>query len=784
MNKHGNKRKKALLISLSSVAILAVGLLSFIKGPNTTRIKALDDPYTLDITGLKKDNTVLKTTNGNDIEFLIGRYGEGTFLTDGYIQNVTPISGIQSLSVAFTTTEADLTISFGWYYGDYYVTDGIVNSEHTIYEFGDLGPSFFKIENKCGATLKTTEIEITYSCSETHTPVGYTNVEYTLASNGLSYYVSGYKEGISKAIILSEYNGLPVTEIGDGAFQSCPTLTTVEIPNSVSTIGIGAFVLCESLQTVTIPSSVTSIEAHAFYRCESLRSIVLPDSVNSLGYQVFGDCISLVSIRLSKNISVIPESTFSWCTSISSFVVPDSIREIGDHAFEGSSLHAILIPDTVDTIGVGAFDRCALAAAFYEGSESEWNSINFGTDNDELFSSLIEHETNVNRFDHVINEIISYDVTNDNRVFSLKIIDKTISSFEFETELPGLNIVSLGFDAFTDCLSLESIVIPDSVLVIDRRAFNNCTSLASAILPNGISSIYTGTFYSCSSLLSIDIPDSVVSIGSSAFSNCSNLVSVRLPSTLSILGDTSFSSCRSLTSIIIPDGITTIYSGTFSGCSKLKSVIIPASVTLIGEGAFYSCYLNFVFYKGIELEWDSIDVRDDNDLLLNANVEFETGVSTITKVVTSKCSYEITNDNRVMNLKVIDRSITSFNFDTELPGLTVLSLDYEAFYWCDSLNSIELPNTVISIPYYGFYACKSITSIVIPDSVTSIGWYAFSGCSSLSSIYIPSTVSEIGGYAFQYCNNLTIYCEASTKPAGWNDNWNPGGRPVVWGYSA
>ena len=128
MNKHGNKRKKALLISLSSVAILAVGLLSFVKGPNTTRIKAIDDSYTLDITGLKNGNTTLKTSNGNDIEFDVNRYGEGVFLTNGYIQNVTPISGIQSLSITFDSLNADLTISFGWFSTEYYLTDGIINS--------------------------------------------------------------------------------------------------------------------------------------------------------------------------------------------------------------------------------------------------------------------------------------------------------------------------------------------------------------------------------------------------------------------------------------------------------------------------------------------------------------------------------------------------------------------------------------------------------------------------------------------------------------------------------
>ena len=222
--------KKILLLStLAVVGVLSIGAVSFLtsnKDDQASRLKASGEPYTLNITGLKSGNTTLTTTDGNDISFEINRYGEGVFLTDGYIKNVTPISGLESLTVSFTTLNADLTISYGWFYDDYYVTDGIVNSESATYEFGEQGPSFFKIENKSGARLDTTDIQLTYSCSETPLPPGYTNVQYTLADDGLSYYVSGCNSGVSTPIILSEYNGLPVTSIGGYAFHNCTSLTS------------------------------------------------------------------------------------------------------------------------------------------------------------------------------------------------------------------------------------------------------------------------------------------------------------------------------------------------------------------------------------------------------------------------------------------------------------------------------------------------------------------------------------------------------------------------------
>ncbi|MCI8325697.1 MAG: leucine-rich repeat domain-containing protein, partial [Clostridia bacterium] len=81
-----------------------------------------------------------------------------------------------------------------------------------------------------------------------------------------------------------------------------------------------------------------------------------------------------------------------------------------------------------------------------------------------------------------------------------------------------------------------------------------------------------------------------------------------------------------------------------------------------------------------------------------------------------------------------------------------------------------------------FEGCRNLTSIEIPASVTSIGSYAFWYCSSLTSIEIPASVTSIGDRAFSGCSRLTIYCEASSKPSGWNGYWNLGNRPVVWGH--
>ena len=90
-------------------------------------------------------------------------------------------------------------------------------------------------------------------------------------------------------------------------------------------------------------------------------------------------------------------------------------------------------------------------------------------------------------------------------------------------------------------------------------------------------------------------------------------------------------------------------------------------------------------------------------------------------------------------------------------GITydVTAIGNDAFEYCDSLTSIDIPNSITSIGDYTFYDCSSLTSVTIPNSVTSIGNHAFSGCSSLTSVTIPNGVTSIGNCAFSYCSNLT-----------------------------
>ena len=150
-----------------------------------------------------------------------------------------------------------------------------------------------------------------------------------------------------------------VTSIGDDAFRGCTGLTSITIPDGVTSIKGSTFYGCSSLTSITIPESVTSIGKWAFYGCSSLTSIMIPDSVTSIGDGAFKDCVGLTSITIPDGVTSIGGETFRACTGLTSIAIPDGITSIGDNAFTNcTSLTSIAIPDGVTSIGDYAFYGC------------------------------------------------------------------------------------------------------------------------------------------------------------------------------------------------------------------------------------------------------------------------------------------------------------------------------------------------------------------------------------------------------------------------------------------
>ena len=293
-------------------------------------------------------------------------------------------------------------------------------------------------------------------------------------------------------------------------------------------------------------------------------------------------------------------------------------------------------------------------------------------------------------------------------------------------------VTSIGYSAFYNCSSLTSVTIPEGMTYIGDNAFYKCSKLTSVTIPEGVTSIGKGAFTACCALTSVTIPKGVTSISNATFCDCYGLTSVAIPEGVTSIGVLAFGVCRALTSVTIPEGVTSIGARAFDGCSSLTSVTIPESVTSVGDEAFSRTALAYD-----ENGWEN-DLLYRDRLLLRAKETIK-GVCEIrpgTLYIDSKAFFGCNNLTGLL----IPESVTSIGPDS--------------FRGCSSLESIILPRNLKTITSSVFAFCQSLVNVTIPEGVTDIDNRAFENCRSLTSIVIPDSVKNLGNGAFIGCSNL------------------------------
>ncbi len=265
---------------------------------------------------------------------------------------------------------------------------------------------------------------------------------YTLSGDGTYYIVSGIGTAMDTEIFIpATYDSKPVKRIASEAFSYCSELTSITIPNSVTSIGSEAFIECSGLTSVVIPDSVTTIGDYAFYGCSGLTSIVIPDGVTTIEDYVFSDCLRLTSVVIPDSVTTIGDDAFSDCLRLTSVVIPDSVTSIGEWAFSDClRLTSIVIPDGVTSIGDRAFSNCrGLTSLTVTSGNTKYHSAG---------NCLIETAS------------------------------KTLIAGCKNSVIPtDGSVTSIGERAFSNCNGLTSIVIPNSVTVIGNAAFFRCREL-------------------------------------------------------------------------------------------------------------------------------------------------------------------------------------------------------------------------------------------------------------------------------------------------------------------
>ena len=237
----------------------------------------------------------------------------------------------------------------------------LVSVQVSAYDF-EVGGLYYNVVSIQDMTAEVTNGDNRYS--------GDVVIPETVVYKGRTLSVIGMeKSAFSGSSITSVVIPNSVTSIEKGAFQSCSSLASVVIPNSVTIIGEYAFNGCSSLASVVIPNSVTSIEGSTFQYCRSLVSMVIPNSVTSIKDFAFNGCSSLASVVIPNSVTTIGWCAFQSCSSLASVVIPNSVTSIGENAFNGcSSLTSVVIPNSVANIGNEAFASCSNLNTFTLGS--------------------------------------------------------------------------------------------------------------------------------------------------------------------------------------------------------------------------------------------------------------------------------------------------------------------------------------------------------------------------------------------------------------------------------
>ena len=438
---------------------------------------------------------------------------------------------------------------------------------------------------------------------------------------------------------------------------------------------------------IIIPDSfdnipVTKLEKELFLNYIQLERVVIPNSVTSLGDSVFQGCSELKDVTLSLNLKSLSTAAFKYCTSLESMVFPSNITSIPTEAFMNcTKLKNVAFPVNLSSIARSAFENCQSLENVYVTRKLSVVQNNAFKD-----TAWLNNQT-------------------DEFVFLGRGLLIKYNGNDHHVEIPyGTVFIS---NAFEDNVTVESVVIPETVRRVGNFAFSGAVNLQEINIPQYVTTIDYGAFQKCRRLKEINLPESLTSIGQLAFNYCENLSSVVVPKNITNIQNLFAGNCPSLVDVILPAGVTQFNKNAFAGSPNVNIQIVagsPVEQILIDNGIPYTYY----------------------------NAKRETG------------DFVYNSDGEGINIVRYIGTLYDVEIPAEINGLPVTAIGTAAFQNNPSVRRVLLPLTVKSIGDWAFSYMDSLQTVVLQSGVESIGANAFTGDPNLAELKLPGGVKKVG----------------------------------------
>lgn len=399
---------------------------------------------------------------------------------------------------------------------------------------------------------------------EQETPESIVSGSFTYHDDGSGNAVIDSYTGTDQDVTIPEQlDGKTVIAIGENAFSENDEVTSVDVPNTVTSIQYRAFYLTKNLQKVTFQngSNLKSLADQVFYK-SGLSEIQIPEKVDTIGKYAFARS-GIKHIVIPGTLTEIAEGVFYACELLETVELKDGIQVIGKSAFGGcEKLQDVVIPDSVITIDRLAFEYC--------GCKSIKLSKNLVTIDDHAFEfctnlESIEIPDSVTKLGH----------------------EAFYNCTKLKTVKLGKGLKETGYRVFEKC-GLENVDISDQTEVINRYAFAE-TNLEKLSIPDSVTEIQYSGFYT-DTLEEIEFSKNLKKVSPYAFSTKSKWY-LNQPDGVVYAGPVAYKYKGQLPenqTISIKDGTTALAEAAFAN-SSVHAVTLPESITYIGKAALANC---------------------------------------------------------------------------------------------------------------------------------------------------------------------------------------------------